>query len=50
MNDIILDLAATYVNSYRSRSEQLGEPVNKALLRQHITKRFGAIYAAILVT
>jgi hypothetical protein len=49
MNEFTLEFAAVYVNNYRSKSEQLGEPVNKALLRQHITSKFGAVYAAILV-
>lgn len=49
MNEIILDMAATFVNNYRSKMEKMNEPVNKALLREHVTKRFGAVYAAILV-
>ena len=49
MNSIILDMAAEYVNRYRSKCEQLGEPVDKSLLRGHITRLFGAVYAALLV-
>jgi|AntAceMinimDraft_6_1070360.scaffolds.fasta_scaffold14704_4 hypothetical protein len=49
MNEIILDLAAVYTNQYRTKCEQLGQPVDKALLRKHVADRFGATYAAILV-
>ena len=49
MNEFTLEFAAIYVNNYRSKSEELGEPIDKALLRSHVTKLFGAVYAAILV-
>ena len=49
MNEIVLDFAAVYVNSYRTGCERRRQPMDKALLRQHVTRLFGAVYAAILV-
>jgi hypothetical protein len=48
MNEHILELAATYVNSYRSGAERRNQKVDKGLLREHVSRRFGAVYAAIL--
>jgi hypothetical protein len=49
MNEYILDLAAVYVNSYRTSAEKRGLSVDKVLLRRRVTELFGAAYAAILV-
>ena len=49
MNEFTLEFAAVYVNNYRSKSEELGESIDKALLRSHVTRLFGAAYAAILI-
>ncbi len=46
MNDIILDLAATYANTYRSNTTY--GPHCEKTLRKHISSKFGAVYAAIL--
>lgn len=49
MNVHILENAAVYVNAYRSRMERNGASINKSELRSHVTRLFGAVYAAVLV-
>ncbi len=49
MNPHILENAAIYANAYRSRMERNGMAVDKGTLRDHITRLFGATYAAVLV-
>lgn len=46
MNDHVLKLAATYANAYRANTTY--GPHCEKTLRNHIVKRFGAVYAAIL--
>jgi hypothetical protein len=49
MNAHILENAAIYANAYRSNFERKGMTVDKVTLRGHITRLFGATYAAVLV-
>lgn len=49
MNECILDLAATYVNAYRTACQRRKIYCDASVLRGNVTKYFGAIYASILV-
>jgi hypothetical protein len=48
MNPHILENAAIYVNAYRNRIGVM-DSAARATLRNHVTRLFGATYAAILV-
>jgi hypothetical protein len=49
MNDVILELAANYVNSYRDGCDRRGMEVCKTTLRGHVGRKFGPVYAALLI-
>jgi hypothetical protein len=49
MNPYILEDAAVYVNAYRAGCEKRGVACNPTVLRGHVSRLFGAVYAAILV-
>lgn len=51
MNEYILESAAVYANAYKDSCAKRGvefDARTQATLRAHITKKFGAVYAAIL--
>lgn len=48
MNPHILEMAAVFVNSYRNACQSKGLHLCERTLRDHVSSKFGAIYAAIL--
>jgi hypothetical protein len=49
MNEYILESAAVYVNAYRNSIHYINDKKSNDTLRKHVAKKFGAVYAAILI-
>ena len=49
INPYTLDLAAHYINGHRNANAKWGNPSNDELLRERVTRLFGAVYAALLI-
>jgi hypothetical protein len=49
MNEYILESAAIYVNAYRNSLHYIDDKKSNDTLRNHVAKKFGAVYAAILI-